>query len=117
MRGPEARRQVKRLAERMNMKKNCWEFKGCGREPGGRKVSELGVCPAATEGRLDGTHSGSNAGRACWVVAGTLCQGEIQGTFAKKFDACEKCEFYGLVKGEEFPKFEYASILLNKLRK
>jgi hypothetical protein len=99
------------------MKTNCWEFKRCGREPGGSMVSELGECPAAKEQRLDGTHEGTNAGRACWVVAGTLCQGEIQGTFAKKFDACEKCDFYALVKGEEFPKFEFASILLNKLRK
>lgn len=97
-------------------KKNCWEFKACGREPGGGKVAELGECPAATEGKLDGVHEGKNAGRACWVVAGTLCKGEIQGTFAKKFDACEQCEFYEIVRGEEFPKFEFASILLNKIR-
>jgi len=24
---------------------NCWEFKKCGREPGGEKASELGICP------------------------------------------------------------------------
>jgi len=27
-------------------KLNCWEFKKCGRQPGGPKVAELGVCPA-----------------------------------------------------------------------
>ena len=27
---------------------NCWEVKKCGREPGGAKVAELGVCPAST---------------------------------------------------------------------
>ena len=80
-------------------------------------MAELGECPAATEVKLDGTHEGRNAGRSCWVVAGTLCQGEVQGTFAKKFDACERCEFYKLVSGEEFPKFVYASILLNKVKK
>lgn len=30
---------------------NCWEYFKCGREPGGSKVDELGVCPAATEER------------------------------------------------------------------
>lgn len=98
------------------MKKNCWEFKECGRETGGDKTSELGVCPAATEGVLDGTHGGTNAGRACWVVAGTLCKGEVQGTFAKKFEACEKCEFYLKVREEEFPNFEFSSLLLGKLK-
>jgi hypothetical protein len=28
-------------------KLNCWEVKKCGREPGGVKVKELGVCPAS----------------------------------------------------------------------
>ena len=98
------------------MKKNCWEFKKCGREPGGAHVPELGVCPAATEGRLDAVHGGRNAGRACWVVAGTLCKGETQGTFAVKFGACEACEFYLSVREEEFPQFQFSSILLNKIR-
>ncbi|MEW6110309.1 MAG: two-CW domain-containing protein, partial [Nitrospirota bacterium] len=33
---------------------NCWEFFRCGREIGGAKVSELGVCPAATDNSADG---------------------------------------------------------------
>jgi len=97
------------------MKKNCWEVKQCGREPSGDKVEELGVCPAAVEVLLDAVHGGKNAGRACWVVAGTLCKGEVQGTFAKKFEACEKCEFYLQVREEEFPQFVFSSVLLNKL--
>ena len=98
------------------MRKNCWEFKKCGREPGGERVQELGVCPAAVENRLDAVHGGRNAGRACWVVAGTLCKGETQGTFAVKFGACEACEFYLAVREEEFPQFQFSSILLNKIR-
>ena len=62
-------------------KKNCWEFKQCGRQVGGAKAAQLGVCPAATETRLDRMHHGVNGGRACWAVAGTLC-GVVQGTFA-----------------------------------
>lgn len=97
------------------MKTNCWEFKKCGREPGGARVSELGVCPAALEERLDAVHGGRNAGRACWVVAGTLCRGETQGTFAAKFGACETCDFYLAVREEEFLQFRFSSILLNKI--
>ncbi len=32
------------------MAKNCWDFKSCGREQGGTKAAELGVCPAAAVG-------------------------------------------------------------------
>jgi hypothetical protein len=99
------------------MKKNCWEFKNCGREPGGAKVAEFGVCSATTEKKLDGTHDGKNAGRACWVVAGTFCKGEVQGSFAQKYKNCEKCDFYRNVRKEEGAKFTLSAVLLNKLNK
>ncbi len=101
---------------RGNVKANCWEFMKCGRQPGGNRSSILGVCPAATEKKLDGTHNGTNAGRACWVVAGTLCKGEVQGIFAKKFHECAQCGFYVQVRQEEFPKFSLAPTLLSKLK-
>lgn len=97
------------------MKKNCWEFKGCGREPGGKNVETMGVCPATTETRIDGVHGGKNAGRACWVVAGTMCKGEVQGIFAKKFGDCLKCDFFQLVRKEEFPNFIISTALLKML--
>jgi hypothetical protein len=95
------------------MKKNCWEHKGCGREPGGEREEDLGVCPAASEARLDGVHGGNNAGRACWVVAGTMCDGEVQGTFAKKLMNCLECNFYQAVEEEESQKFIVPIVLLN----
>ena len=98
------------------MKTNCWEYKKCGREPGGSKASELGICSAATESILDGVHGGHSAGRACWVVAGTFCGGEVQGSFAIKFKECEKCDFYMEVRNDEWPNFEYSSSLLKRLR-
>ena len=73
---------------------NCWEFKKCGREPGGIKAVELGVCPASTEMRLNGVNNGKNAGRTCWAIAGTLCGGKVQGTFALKLGNCMNCQFY-----------------------
>ncbi len=87
----------------MAEKQNCWEFKQCGRESGGANVEELGVCPAATDEQLRGVHDGKNAGRACWVVAGTFCEGEPQGTFVEKYASCTQCDFYDLVLKEEGP--------------
>lgn len=82
-------------------KLNCWEIKKCGREPGASNVEELGVCPVSVEQNLDGTHGGKNAGRACWVVTGSMCGGKIQGTFAEKYIDCIQCDFYMKVKSEE----------------
>ena len=98
------------------MKVNCWQHKKCGREQGGRNVNKQGACAASLENKLDGVHHGKNGGRTCWVVAGTLCEGTVQGEFASKFGSCEKCDFYNSVKKEEYPNFFYSSVLLNKLR-
>lgn len=82
-------------------KKNCWEYRECGREPGGDKVKELGICPTTTAEGLDGVNRGKNAGRACWVVADTFCEGKTQGMFVNKYASCKKCDFYQLVEKEE----------------
>lgn len=97
-------------------KLNCWEFKQCGRQPGGVNEQGMGRCPAATEVRLDDVHEGVNAGRACWIIAGTLCKGKVQGTFAQKFSNCQECDFYKHVKSEEGARFELSASLLRKLR-
>jgi hypothetical protein len=96
-------------------KQNCWEFKKCSREPGGAKVKELGVCPSTIETRLHGVHGGKNAGRACWVVACSMCDGKIQGTFTKKYESCVKCDFFQVVKREEGSKYQLSTVLLSKL--
>jgi hypothetical protein len=82
-------------------KLNCWESKRCGREPGGIKTGELGICPAASREKADGIHGGVNGGRCCWVIAGTLCNGHIQGIYASKLANCILCDFYQLVHAEE----------------
>lgn len=82
-------------------KQNCWEFKSCGREPGGPKVQELGVCPAATFGAADGIHGGKNGGRACWGIVGTLCAGKVQDTYAAKLHQCVGCDFRDAVTHDE----------------
>ncbi|HEX9188654.1 MAG TPA: hypothetical protein VGB87_16355 [Vicinamibacteria bacterium] len=79
---------------------NCWEFKGCGREPGGRHAAEKGVCPAAVFSAADGYLGGRNGGRACAYVTGTFCEDVLQGTFRDKSKACWDCEFYRMLREE-----------------
>lgn len=67
---------------------NCWEFMKCGRQDGGERAEELGVCPAFP-----------NHGKHCSYIAGTLCNGKVQGFFAHKLHDCLSCEFY---KSEHF---------------
>jgi two-component system NtrC family sensor kinase len=62
---------------------NCWEFKKCGREAGGTKVAEFGICPAYPDNGAD-----------CAQLAGTFCGGQVQGYFAQKLTSCINCDFY-----------------------
>jgi hypothetical protein len=62
---------------------NCWEFTKCGRERGGSRAKELGVCPAYPD-----------HGQHCARVTGTMCGGQVQGCFARKLTNCMKCDFY-----------------------
>jgi len=89
------------------MKLNCWQYKLCGREPGGKHVEEFGVCPAATESRLDGVHGGVNGGRACWVVPGTICgtRENNEDYLIQKYRQCSNCGFYKRVRFEEGRNF------------
>ncbi len=81
--------------------RNCWEQMKCGREPGGEKAEDLGVCPAAADSSFDGINRGKNAGRFCWAVAGTFCGGKVQGSFAEKRESCLGCDFFKSVRAEE----------------
>ncbi len=66
------------------MPEPCWKILKCGREVGGAHVVDQGVCPA----------NKLNAGDACWLIAGTFCGGEVQGSHAQKQNACMLCEVY-----------------------
>lgn len=62
------------ILEIVSMKaKKCWEVKGCHKPD----------CPAYESLDL-----------RCWILSGTHCRGEIQGSFHKKIDACSQCEVY-----------------------
>ena len=100
---------------------NCWEYKKCGREPGGSRTGEMGVCPAASDDSFHNVNHGKNAGRICWGVPGTLCEGKVSGNFAEKEKSCVKCDFFRCVQQEEeavdpIAKFLHLLILTGKLR-
>ncbi|MBR9979425.1 MAG: protein kinase, partial [Desulfatitalea sp.] len=82
-------------------KRNCWEVMCCGREPGGDKVGQYGICPAASDQSFDGINDGKCGGRICWAISGTFCDGCSQGTFAEKRATCLNCDFYQMVLSEE----------------
>jgi hypothetical protein len=84
-------------------KLNCWEAKECGRQPGGFKAHQLGICPAAVETRVHGMNGGINGGRTCWPFSGTLCDDAAHGPLSSKLGACMKCFFYNQVQAEEGP--------------
>lgn len=84
----------------MAAKLNCWEVMKCH-----HATHSPDGCPAftgkGTATKLDGVHGGRNAGRACWVIAGTRCAGKVQGEFALKANNCMQCQFYRQVAAEE----------------
>jgi hypothetical protein len=100
----------------MMAKANCWEFKKCGRQPGGAKASELGICAAATVTQANGLNGGKNGGRVCWAIAGTLCGGQIQGSYATKLTNCMQCDFHKLAIQEEGKNRIDTATVLNKLK-
>ena len=57
----------------------CWEALQCGRA--GENVTD--PCPAWP-----------HFGRACWAVAGTLCEGKVRGTQAGVLGDCGDCGFF-----------------------
>ncbi len=93
-------------------KQNCWEIMNCGRAPGGDKIEELGVCPAAIDTASDKTNEGKNGGRVCWVVAGTLSGRKVCGHYAKGKDSCMTCNVFKQIKSEEGADFSITKLTL-----
>lgn len=82
--------------------RNCWEVKGCRRGPAAPPEDR---CPAAAAELADGINGGQAAGRICWLVAGTLCGGQVVGAFADKQATCTACEFFAQVQAENTENF------------
>ncbi len=90
----------RKMMERV-FRQNCWEFKKCCKD----RDAAMAICPAITEVKANGVNGGKNGGRVCWAVAGTRCDGEVQGTYAQKVTKCSICDFRLKVKEEMSYKF------------
>lgn len=55
----------------------CWDIRGCSKE-------NREACPAWE----------FNLGHLCWFVNGTICRGEIQGSWGQKMKVCRTCEVF-----------------------
>ena len=93
-------------------KENCWKTMQCGQEPGGSRVDELGLCPAAlpTGDEFDGRNRGLFAGRVCWAVKGTTCGSFGTGgsmSIVERYLACTQCKVMKQVQDEEGPGFDF----------
>jgi len=101
----------------MNYKQNCWEYNNCGRQPGGHNTEELGICPVPLATGAHGINGGINAGRSCWAIKGSRCDGKINGTISEKLGKCMQCDFYAKVRHEEGPNFQSLKEILKLLKK
>ena len=90
-------------------KLNCWQFKNCGREPGGILANLLGECPVARTMKFDGLNDGIGAGRACWMVHNSVCK--QPKNLSSPINPCHTCDFYKRVvfEQEENLCFRYTS--------
>lgn len=57
----------------INSDNDCWKRRAC----------RMKSCPAYKKRNCK-----------CWLVAGTMCGGEVQGVFAKKYRSCMECKVY-----------------------
>lgn len=75
----------------------CWEKKNCNKKD----------CPAY-----------KNAFGRCWLIAGTMCGGEVQGKFAIKYKSCTECEVYreAVFKDPVSETYEHLIALIHNLR-
>jgi diguanylate cyclase (GGDEF)-like protein len=75
----------------------CWEEKNCSRKD----------CP-----------SYFNTDVRCWLVAGTMCGGKVQGEFAVKYKSCTECDVYqeAVFKDPVTEIYEHVVTLIHSLK-
>ena len=68
---------VSRMRENKKNRKSCWVIKKC---PPERKKQ----CPAWE----------FNAGKLCWFISGTICEGKARKDWKEKMKICRSCEVF-----------------------
>jgi len=78
---PSAERQmfflVSRIAENRKRAKLCWAIKKC-------SPDQKANCPAWE----------FKAGKLCWFINGTICEGSVQKNWKEKMKICRSCEVF-----------------------
>ncbi len=78
---PSAERQmfflVSRIAENRISRKPCWAIKKCSH-------NQKAQCPAWE----------FKAGKLCWFINGTICEGSVQKNWKEKMKICRSCEVF-----------------------
>lgn len=75
---PAERKNWSNLCARFK-RQRCWEIKSCTKRD----------CPAY-----------NSTDYRCWLQAGTLCNGEVQGEFARKYRSCFECDVFHIISAE-----------------
>jgi hypothetical protein len=79
---------------------NCWEYKKCGREPGGKYVEKYGICLVAIEKNCDGLNGGKNGGRSCWLWRESACAKIMKKSSIQNIRECRACAVYNSIKSK-----------------
>ncbi|MCI5209658.1 MAG: hypothetical protein D3910_12890 [Candidatus Electrothrix sp. ATG2] len=87
---------------------NCWEFKECGREPGGKNISVFGVCPVSVSFGFDSVNNGKNGGRACWIIRESACEQIMRKCCVQEMRECRECDFFVSLKKSRVKRYEQA---------
>ena len=78
---PSAERQmlflISRIAENRKRRKSCWAIKKC-------SPDQKAHCPAWE----------FKAGKICWFINGTICEGSVQKNWKEKMKICRSCEVF-----------------------
>jgi len=93
----------------------CCEFMMCGKELARTKAQELGLCSASSKTMLDRAEGSGDAGLACWVISGTICDGTSQRSCMEEISDCMSHRLYDYVCNQERQRLEDSSNLLRKL--
>ena len=93
----------------------CCEFMMCGKELARTKAQELGLCSASSKTMLDRTDESRDAGPACWIISGAVCDGTSQRPCMEENGDCMSPTLYDYMCNQERQRLENSSNLLRKL--
>ncbi len=65
----------------------------------GRKIDPCWIAKECPKDRMEECPAHPGLGDSCWMVTGTKCGGETQGSYHEKMEGCRRCDFYIMAHG------------------